>query len=131
MQRRDLLKRLFAGAASLLGLGAVKAAQSVPAKEPLRVVEASGVCKTWTVNVDGLTEKRFGGWVRLNRMLEPGEVLTSNMLPVPSSMVGFVRVESNISTMLFEPKVHWSMRYVETKDHDAGAMIINQIRGQV
>ena len=109
MQRRDFLRGLCGAAASLLGLGAVKAVAS-SVKEPLRIVETFGNYETWRIDDVGRTERLSGGTVRLNRMLEPGECIPLNFA-FPD---GFQVVEQRWSMPLFEPEASWHFKCVET-----------------
>lgn len=110
MQRRSFLKQLAAGVASLLGLGAVKAAQPLPVKEPLRIVECLVDYETWQYSDDGFAERVSGGVSRLNRMPEPGDAMPLFNLHFP---FGYRLVEQRLHMPLFEPEVHWRTRIRE------------------
>lgn len=119
MQRRSFLKRLAAGAVSLLGLGTVKAAQPVPVKEPLRIVECLAGYERWQYSEDGHAERISGGYSRLNRMPEPGEALPFN-LHFPS---GYRLVEHKLDMPLFEPVVYWRTHIREITKADKRSLL--------
>lgn len=108
MQRRSFLKSLLGAAVSFLGLGAVKIAVA-PVKEPLRIVETYSNWETWEVNGNGLTEKRTGGAVRLNRLPEPGEEIPIRFQWPP----GFRMVKFQWHMPVWESEASWTMRCVE------------------
>lgn len=130
MNRRNFLRGLFGSVAVLLGLGAsgrtAKAADNT-VREPLRIVEKYANWETREVNSAGLTEKRLGGFVRLNRLPEPGEQIPVYFL----HSFKFRMVEFQWHVSIWKPEASWSMRCVEIEKHDSGAMTVNQTRGQV